>query len=893
MRIILTHEQTDFDGFASLLGAHLIDEEAVPVLPRRINRNVRGFLTVYKTELPFTDPRDLDNEPITSVCLVDTQSLVSIKGMSKETSIKVIDHHSPRPDLPSDWQITSDETGANTTLFVEAIQEKFIQLSTAQATLLLLGIYEDTGSLTYSRTTPRDIRAAAFLLEEGASLSIANSFLNHPLSLEQQMIYDHLRDHAEHHKINGHSIILASCDAQEMDEELSTIAHKLRDLLDPDAIILIITIRGGVQMICRSTNEYIDVAKIASHFDGGGHPRAAAALIKNQSSDVVKKELLELLPSLITPPITVAELMSRAPQVLSPDTDVEEASQRMQRYGYEGYPVVENGVIVGLLTRRAVDRAISHKLNLTASSLMKAGHIYVYPDHSIEHLQNVMTDSDWGQIPVVDRQSQEIIGIVTRTDLLKTLTSKATQPGHQNLAEKLERVLPPERLTLLKSVAEIAQSQRAALYIVGGFVRDLLLDHPSLDFDLVVEGDAIALAQKVKNEFGGRVTMHKRFGTAKWHLIGEELEKSDPQPIFQQLTSGPKPLTSLDFITARTEFYTHPTALPTVEHGSIKLDLHRRDFTINTLAMRLDGNHYGVLFDHWGGLNDLNKGVIRVLHSLSFIDDPTRMLRAVRYEQRYNFQIGARALELLLEARSLLDRVSGDRIRHEIDNIIQEEKSTQMISRLDELGLLKAIHKDLNWTDAIAEKVALLEPHTPDEFWGLNPDLVGARLKNALYYILWLIPLPIYRIQGVIKRLRLPRYLRETIRAACFLWHDLSKITAEKPSEIVDRLQKAPMLAIYGLYIATDDDSARQIFQAYAQKWRFVTPHTNGHDLKEFDLPPGPLYNEILTDLRSAWLDGIISSPEEEQRLLKQIIAKAKSGNQTSRVTPARSGDRP
>ena len=872
MRIILTHEQTDFDGLASLLGANLVDPTGTPVLPRRINRNARGFMTLYSAELPFTDPRDIQGEAIDEVFLVDTQSMVTLKGMRAGTKVQVIDHHHPRSNIPDTWKVITDETGANTTVFVEAIQKQHIPLTAIQATLLILGIYEDTGSLTYSRTTSRDIRAAAFLLDEGANLQIANKFLNQPLSLEQQAIYDQLRSAAVHHDIHGQSIIIAIGDAIGIDEELSSIAHKLRDFLDPDALMILIKIRGGVQLICRSSNDNIDVSKIATKFGGGGHPRAAAAWIKDRPIEMLQAELVEILPTFVKPPITVAEIMSRAPQVLTPETPVQEVLERMQRFGYEGYPVVDNGKIVGLLTRRAVDRAISHKLNLPAKSLMKVGSSHVHPDHSIGHLQTVMTDSDWGQILVLNRENQEIAGIVTRTDLLNTLTPTIQRPGYQNLAQKLQQTLPPARLTLLQEIAQIAQEQHVALYIVGGFVRDLLLDHPSLDFDLVIEGDAISLAKKVGDKFGGRITTHKRFGTAKWHLNEEHSTNNPRSELLNQLISVDQPLSTLDFITARTEFYTHPTALPTVEHGSIKLDLHRRDFTINTLAMRLDGNHYGILLDYWGGYSDLQKGAIRVLHSLSFIDDPTRTLRAVRYEQRYKFQISPRTLDLLADARPLLDRVSGDRIRHELNNIINEEFAAAMLSRLNDLGLLEAIHKDLQWNDQLEKQISTLKPHTPEEYWNLGPDFVGPRIKEALVYILWLVPLPIYRIQGVLNRLKLPKAMKDIIRSACFIWHELPDLVNEKPSAITARFHKTSPLAIYGLYHACNDPQLQEILKTYAKIWVHISPFTTGHDLKAHGLPPGPLYKQILAELRTGWLNGEISSRQEEDQVLKKLI---------------------
>src|SRR4030065_1157007 len=283
MRIIVTHEQADFDALASLLGAYLLDDSAIPVLPRRMNRKVRAYVTLYGAELPFVDPHDLPNEPVESVCLVDTQSMASVRGMGADTRVHIVDHHSIRADIPTTWTISSEDVGATTTIFVEDLQERDDDISMIHATTLLLGIYEDTGSLTYTRTTSRDLHAASYLLEQQANLRIAGDFLNHPLSTEQQKLYDTLRDHLETYHIHGHTIVIVCGNALEMDEELSTVAHKLRDLLDPDALCMLVTTRGGVQFIARSTNDNIDVAEVAAHFGGGGHERAAASLLNDRA----------------------------------------------------------------------------------------------------------------------------------------------------------------------------------------------------------------------------------------------------------------------------------------------------------------------------------------------------------------------------------------------------------------------------------------------------------------------------------------------------------------------------------------------------------------------------------------------------------------------------------
>ena len=893
MHLILTHEQADFDALASLFGASILDERAVPVLPRRINRNVRSFITLYGADFSFIDPRDLLPKKVERVTLVDTQSLITLKGMSSKTAVCVVDHHPLRPGLPDDWQVTIEEIGATTTMLVEVMQVQNEHLSNIQATLLLLGIYEDTGSLTYSRTTPRDARAAAWLLERGASLNIAADFLNPPLSANQRKLYEELLENTQNHQINGHRIVIACGDASKVDEEISTLAHKLRDLLDPDALFVVVITQDGVRIVARSTSDAIDVSKITAEFGGGGHDRAAAALIRStypspeglgvrgegdKPEDEEKsqengnslpalqetcKKLLAVLQEHVEPSSTVAQIMSRGPQLLDPQTPVKEVAQMMQRSGFEGYPVVDDGKVVGLLTRRAVDRAMAHKLNLTANSLMEAGEVTVNPGDSLQLLQARMTDSGWGQLPVVDDDGV-VIGIVTRTDLLKMLAPPDARNGARNLADRLEKALPGPRLDLIKRVAAQAAERQMAIYLVGGFVRDLLLERPSQDFDIVVEGDAIALGKALGKKYGGRVTSHTRFGTAKWYVRESELGSREPSA--NPDDSIPE---FLDLISARTEFYEHPTALPTVERGSIKLDLHRRDFTINTLALRLDGNHYGELHDYWGGLADIERGIVRVLHSLSFVDDPTRLLRAVRYEQRYGFKIESRTRQLMDEAKPMLEKLSAERVRHELDRMLDESNWHEMIDRLAELGLLHSIHPALvaPAPDFSAPADEGLASYTPPGM--LQPN-------RTLAWLLWLSPVDLAAIKTLSHRLRFPAALTRLLLAASTLHIDLPALADSPPSGWVDRLEAVPELAIYAVSLSAEG-RAKQALNDYLEKWRHIKPRTTGHDLKQLGLPPGPKYQNILRTLRNAWLDGEIESEDEEARLLKHLILQDSS----------------
>ena len=878
MHLILTHEQADFDAIAATLGAHLISKDTTPILPIHLNRNVRTFLNLYGGDLPFTLISDLPRTPIEKITLVDTQSLISVKGMSRETKISVIDHHPKRNDLPIHWSFTECKTGACTTHFVEKITAQKIQLNISEATLLLLGIYEDTGSLTFISTTPQDIFAAATLLENGASLTIANKYLNPPLSDKQRALFDELLKNSSSQVIHGKKTIISYAEAMELTEEISSVAHKLCDLLDPDALFIFVYTQEGIRLVARSFSDQINVAKITARYGGGGHSRAAAALIhpnkKNDGLILLKELILDFsheLPYLVLPAYTVEQIMSKQPLTIKPETSAKEAGKLMQRFGYEGYPVVKNKKVIGLLTRRAVDRALSHKLDLPAISLMEAGSISVRPTDSLEKLQYIMASSGWGQVPVVDDSSNEVIGIVTRTDLLKTLAGNNGYTVRINLSKELAEVLTPAKLSLLKLIAQHATQEGMPIYIVGGVVRDILLERPGKDVDFVIEGDAITLTRSLVNHFGGKITSHKQFGTAKWFIsdIYNQLIDSMPKGVDKNANNLPN---AIDLISARTEFYSYPTALPTIKKGSIKSDLQRRDFSINTMAIRLDGDHYGDLYDFWGGWNDLKQGLIRVLHSLSFVDDPTRMLRAVRFEQRLHFNIEERTLQLLMEARSLLEQISGDRIRHELDLILDGGECGSIMQRLHDLGLLKMIHPDFQWTpeistltDSIFEKPLKIE-------WDLPEILNNVPVQRILAYTILFSRLPPHVVGQVVKRLRLPSFMRKIVIDHNSLFHEFPRFINYQVSKIVKRLENVHVVGLYALSLTLTTPEAKEQVRNYYFKWRMIKPYTTGETLKNLNIHPGPIYKKILNSLRSAWLDGKVTSKKEEEDLLRNLI---------------------
>jgi tRNA nucleotidyltransferase (CCA-adding enzyme) len=867
--VVLTHDHTDFDALAAMLAAAKLYPQAVPVLPRHMNRNLEEFLALYGDSLPFVHLEDLPRGRIDQVILVDAQAAQPIRGMYPGTTGLIMDHHPLMRDLPAGWSFWGEETGATTTLLVERLADEGVFVSPGEATLLMLGIYEDTGALTYETTTPRDLRSASWLLERGASLLLVDKFLHHPLTDEQRLLYQQLADNSQPYQFHGHSVVISTAVLDEPVEEISTLAHKLRDLYEPDALFMLVQMGGRVQLVARSTTNAIDVGKIAAALGGGGHSRAAAALIRDGNLHSVYETLIYLLQSHVRPAVTVAQIMSYgAPQTLTPDDTIAEAAERMRRYGFEGFPVVENGRIVGMLTRREIDRALHHGLDRhSVARYMRTGEVYVTPNDSVETLRRVMSERDWGQVPVVDPSTGQLVGIVTRTDLIKQWSGQMAARV-ESLDIQMAAALPPPLLDWLRQAGSAAHDMGYHLYAVGGFVRDLLLGASNFDIDLVVEGDAIKLAQQLADRLGGRVRSHRRFGTAKW-IVPAELRAS---------RNGHSSLPdALDFVTARTEFYERPTALPTVERSSIKQDLHRRDFTINTLAVRLEPDRWGELLDFYGGKRDLEEGLIRVLHNLSFVEDPTRILRAARFEQRFGFRIEARTEKLIADARDLLIRITGERVRHELILILEEAEPERAFCRLGDLGILDVIQPGLEcdaWfqkkSGLLREQLALVRDPTSQ----VPPymHLPGDALPR-LYLALLTYQLSTESVAAFIERYRLLKDYRELLLEVNGLRSKLERLAENdiRAGEIVAILHEFGEEARFVARVAIDSWLVQQRLDHYQRRLRHVHPILQGNDLRQMGIQPGPIYRQILDALRSARVEGQVASRSDEEALVRRL----------------------
>jgi tRNA nucleotidyltransferase (CCA-adding enzyme) len=427
-----------------------------------------------------------------------------------------------------------------------------------------------------------------------------------------------------------------------------------------------------------------------------------------------------------------------------------------------------------------------------------------------------------------------------------------------NLSDRLESFLTPETLSVIRLVKMEAERQELPLYIVGGSVRDLLLGRPVKDIDFTIEGDAARLAEALLRRYAGRVVFHSRFGTATWTL-----DETTFNRLGVPLLGASAYPASLDLISARSESYSQPGALPTVRRSTLPDDLRRRDFTINAMALRLDGSRYGQLYDPLGGQEDLARRQIRILHARSFVDDPTRMIRAVRYAERYGFQIQEETLHLVdNNARSILSGLSGERLRHEFDLIFEEENPSVMLQRLAELDLLNPINPVLHHANFELPFIDIL----PAEFGGITiPDIHS--FKQTLGWILWLMPLSAFDIDLLSRRLDFPALLTKSVQAASALIAKLPTTLAWKPSQWTFYLEELPSTSVYAVYLMRMEPALRD----YLVIWRKVKPTINGNDLKQRGLQPGPRYTDILRQLRAAWLDGEVQSREEELKLLETL----------------------
>ena len=418
--------------------------------------------------------------------------------------------------------------------------------------------------------------------------------------------------------------------------------------------------------------------------------------------------------------------------------------------------------------------------------------------------------------------------------------------------------LPAPIFSLLQETGKLADQRRVRVYAVGGFVRDLLLDIPTLDVDLVVEGGGIRFARAIAQQYKARVATHKRFGTATVTL-------ADGQ--------------NLDVATARTESYDSPGALPTVRRSSIREDVRRRDFTINTLAIRLNTDHLGDLADLHGGLRDLQNKTIRVLHGLSFIDDPTRVFRAIRFEQRLGFQLDQDTVVLMKEAvnMKICHRLSPSRLSAELLHVLSEREPVKTLARLADFNLLQLIHPRLKWTSGLARLMNAVEQTIA---WHAQLSLGRLTSPWVVYGMALMDALPQQAVQETLARLTLPRRETQTM-----LWWANTQVRPYEDTRLLKALDRTvkPSETFRALCDLSDETLVFLMAKARSKRgkqnisnqfttYRRIKPILRGNDLKAMGLEPGPLYNRTLERLLDARLNGEVKTETDERRLVRRLV---------------------
>jgi tRNA nucleotidyltransferase (CCA-adding enzyme) len=848
-----------------MIAAKKLYPEAVMVFPGSQEHNLREFFvesTFYFFD--FAKVRDLDFKRIDRIILVDTRQAGRV-GRFKElmtegqVDIHIYDHHPDSEDDVSGTLEVIRPVGATVTLLVEIIRERGVDLSPDEATLLTLGIYEDTGSFTFTSTTPADYLAASFLLEQGANLNMVADMLTRELTAEQISVLNDLIHSATTHTINTVPICIARSSVDKYIGDFALLAHKLVDIENLNVLFALARMEDRVYLVGRSRLPEVNVGEIAAFFGGGGHPSAASATIKDLTLIQVEEELFRILQSVVDPGRQARNIMSAPVISVPPELSLHGAADLFTRYNINATPVLDGERLVGILSRQMIDKGRYHGLeNVPVRDFMSTEFSKVSATASLMEIQEHIVDRQQRLLPVVE--DNKVVGVITRKDLLNTLLNDPSRiptylydPVHEtgnkrkkNIANLMTEQLPQQVRELLVDVGRVAAKQNYLAFAVGGFIRDLLLRSPNLDVDIVVEGDGIEFAKDFARAYGARVRYYRKFGTAV--IIFPDGFK-------------------LDVATARLEYYEYPAALPTVELSSLKLDLYRRDFTINTLAVELSPHRFGQLIDYFGAQRDFKDKSIRVLHNYSFVEDPTRMFRAIRFEQRFGFRIGKHTSNLIVNAvkMGLPVQLSGRRLMNEIRLILSEENPAPEIQRMNEFNLLPFLHPGIVYGPGMAR---LLDEIRSVLSW-YDLSFIGNGCRRWLVYLLALADgLSYAELEEFCERLELPprlvTWMLEGRRQAIVASQDLYRRPDMKPSEVYHLLESFDPEWLMFLMAKSEKEQTRRNISFYFRDLKHVRPDLRGRDLKEMGIEPGPIYRRILDGLLDGRLNGELSSREEE-----------------------------
>jgi len=864
--IITSHINADFDSLASMVAAKKLYPDAEIVFPGSQEKNLRDFIEVFHP-VKIKRIKDIDLSKVEKLVIVDTKIPGRIGPFAellanKKIKIHIYDHHPfTKGDIRGELE-KIENVGATATIFTEILKNRKLHPTPFEATILALGIYEETGCLLFPSTTERDLLAAAYLLKRGANLNIASSFLKMELSMEEFDILNELVQSAKEIVSQGIRIKIAKASREHYLGDAAHLAHRMMDMEDIDAVIILIEMEGKIVMVARSRVPELDVSKVMNEFGGGGHPTAASSTIKESSLEVIEEKLTDIINMNIKPGKVASDIMTRPVIHIQWDISVKEAESMMTRYGVNVLPVLKEDQYAGLISREIVEKALFHGFGKSrAMDFSTPDAITVDPQTPIRKIETLMIEQNQRFMPVVEHG--KIVGAITRTDLLRTLyeeflrrrkieeTITREKPTiGRNLSSWFKEKFPPEIHNLLRLSGEVAEELGFNAYLVGGSVRDLLRGEENLDLDIVIEGDGIAFARAFGEKLHAKVRTHQKFGTAQ---------------IFADRTK-------LDVATARTEYYESPASLPKVETSSIKKDLYRRDFTINTLAVKLNLRDFGLLIDFFGGQRDLREKSIRVLHNLSFVEDPTRAFRAVRFAERFGFKISKHTENLIKSTieMNLFSMLSGPRLYEELRLSFHETEPAKTLKKLSDYGLLKVIHPNLAFTE---ELEATLRSMQETLSW-FNLLFLEEKPDKGIFYLMSLLSgLKDADMKAAAERLSPPPRIRDIIlRGIPQARSILRRFPVNDPVEVHKIFSNLELEIVLFLMALSKDRKIQKVISHYLTELRNIKTILTGDDLKGMGIQPGPVYSKILRKLLEEKLRGLVKTREDEEKFVRSLI---------------------
>ena len=880
--LVTCHSNADFDAFAAMLAAGRLYAPCDLLYPGSQEKNLNKlYEEIGKNPDLLEGCRFVDSDTDFSrygfLIVVDTRqrsrlhhvwSLLDNPGIR----VEVWDHHPDTSDDIHPHLTHFANTGASVTLLITRMKDKMVQITPWTASVLGMGLYSDTGSFAYSSTTAEDYEAAAWLMRQGMDVNIINDTLAFEMTRTHVQALNSMIESLESYKINDEEVVLAHTTLEHYLGDFAYLAHKLMEMEKFTVLFAIGRMDDRIQVVARSRAPSINVGAVCSSLGGGGHINAASASIRDKSLAEVHDAILNALYLQQTGENKASDYMTSPAVGMEEGRTIAEADELMFHFSLKSIPIFARGTrkCVGLIDSVTTQRAMAHGLSEEKIDdyMMKPVQTLTV-DATLKDLTTVIVGSHQRLVPILDREENIVLGVVTRTDLISIFAAepgrmdknKKGEPKSRNMGKTLRDQLPANILHLLTLASELGRELATPVYVVGGFVRDLMLKTPNQDIDLVVEGDGLGFAAALAKRLNGRVREHRKFLTS---VVLYPDEKGREQRV--------------DVATARLEYYESPAAMPTVEHSSIKMDLYRRDFTINALAIRLDCEPMGQVVDFFGGQRDLKDRVIRVLHALSFVEDPTRILRAVRFEQRYHFRLGPATEKLVRNALAmgLLDKLSPARVFHEFEHICSEERALPAINRLQELGILQSLHPQLALNPARTRDL----PKMARVLGWFRLLYLDVEIRPWFVYFLVLTSSMSYNdTLTCFRRLGLPATAKNTVMQGReymrSLKSPLKKLFASReprPSEVCALLAKLPLECVLYIMAVDNRSEIRRTLSRYITTWRSMTPDIGGSDLRKMGLPPGPAFAAILRRLLQAKLDHEADSPSKQYELAKRLV---------------------